>query len=399
MNRVVYVGSNGNIFTIDPDGSNTKRLTDNVQAGSRGVIMGQALQPNSLFYTWPTLTQDGTRLAVSQVVISNGLPEVSLFALDTSSGQMDLIHKNTEQTSPIIAQNVPHYMYWSPDSQNLAFIASSEQGLTLYIYRYGKETLTFSDLGPLYFKWSGDSQSLVIHARDKLILSKLPFSEPHIDLGPMNPIFRTPDASPDGTTIMYLSKNAERFGLFMRGNQKQDRPSLISEMGRSAALIRSPSGDLIAVADSRSEPHRLHDQLRLFSSNGEEVRTLIQEPFLSFFWSPDGKKIAYVGFTVDGQALEWKIVSVDGGDPWKLTQFKPSPEFLAMLSFYDQYALSHSIWSPDSTEIVFAGTPVTPSTSTNGNSPNLNKIFIINTNPGSKPNEIAGGTLAFWSWN
>ena len=209
MNRVVYVGSNGNIFTIDPDGSNSKRLTDNVQAGSRGVILGQALQPNSLFYTWPTWAPDGTRLAASQVVITNGLPEVSLLVLDPNTGQMNLIYENRQRTSPIIAQNVPHYMYWSPNSRHLAFIASAEEGLTLYIHGYGEEKLAFSDLGPLYFKWSCDSQSLLVHARDKLMSSELPFTEDPLDLGEMSPIFRTPDLSPDGTTIVYLSKNTE----------------------------------------------------------------------------------------------------------------------------------------------------------------------------------------------
>ncbi len=399
MDRIVYVGADGNIFTIAPDGSDSKRLTDNVQAGSRGVIHAQGLQPNSLFYTWPTWSPDGSRLAVSQVVILEELPAVSLFTLDPLTGQLDFVYENQGNTIPIIAQNVPHYMYWSPDSQKLAFIASAEEGLTLFVYRSGQETVTFRGLGPLYFKWADDSQSMLVHARDQLLSSKSPFNETPVGLGKMNPLFRAPDLSPDGTETTYLTDVTDGFGLFMGSASGEGESRLLEEIGGSAALTRSPLGNLIALVDSQPDSNRIHDRLRLFSSKGEPVRTLAEEPMLAFFWSPDGSKIAYVAFTPDGRSLVWKIAPVEGGEPWELMQFRPSPEFLAMLSFFDQYALSHSVWSPDSSRLVFAGTGTETSRGGNGSSPSLNKVYVINTAPGSQAKEVAGGTLAFWSWN
>ena len=67
------------------------------------------------------------------------------------------------------------------------------------------------------------------------------------------------------------------------------------------------------------------------------------------------------------------------------------------LTFFDQYAVSNNLWSPDSESLVFAGKLVNRAESIEENS--LNEIFILDVNGSSEPRILASGRLASWSWN
>lgn len=399
VNRIVYVGADANVFTIAPDGADSRRLTGNTRAGSKGVMLGRVTQQDSIFYTWPTWSPNGKKLAVSQVVSGVGVPTVSLFILDASGKGLDKVYENDPQSNPIIAQGIPHYMYWSPDSQRLAFIASTPQGLTMFIHTLGEETAAIGREGPIYFKWSQDSQSILIHARDRLVTAAVPFTDEPLELASMSTIFRAPDLSGDGAKGAFMSNVGQGFGLLVGDPKSPSSFQQVETVGNTSALLWSPAGDSIAVADNRSPSSRFHDRLRIISADGSSSQTLAEEPILAFFWSPSGEKIAYVAIDARDQGLVWKIVSVHDGTVWELVSFLASPELLAMLTFFDQYAHSHSLWSPDSSHLVFAGALGRQAPQDNGATPTSSKIYVINTEPGSQPKEVAKGTLAFWSWN
>ncbi|MCZ6535617.1 MAG: hypothetical protein V3U95_01835 [Dehalococcoidia bacterium] len=399
MDRIAYVGTDDNIFTINPDGSDSRRLTGNITAGAQGIIQASLLQQGFIFYTWPTWSPDGKKLAVSQIILEGDVPAVSLFTLDTSEGELTKVYENEPQASPIIANNVPHYMYWSPNSESLAFIAPTPGGLTLFVHALNQDNTTISSEGPLYFKWAQDNRSLLIHARDTLLTVTVPFGNKPLELAPMNPIFRAPDLSSNGRQAVYISNVVQGYGLLVGDPGAAGEFQQLESVGGNAALLWSPTGDSIAVADSESPDDLVHNRLRIISSDGSESRTLVEEPLAAFFWSPNGEKIAYVAVDAQEQSLTWKIVSIEGGEPWELVKFAPSAELLAMIGFFDQYAHSHSLWSPDSTRLVFAGGAGRETGETNGASPNVSSIYVINTEPGSLPRKIASGSLAFWSWN
>ena len=66
VNRIAYVGSDGNIFTIRPDGTDSRRLTTtDLRVGPGGHIFVQAAR-SQVFYAWPTWSPDSTKLAVSR---------------------------------------------------------------------------------------------------------------------------------------------------------------------------------------------------------------------------------------------------------------------------------------------------------------------------------------------
>lgn len=398
MDRIVYVGVDDNIFTINPDGSDSRRLTGSTTACSLGSILASPHGQNTVLHSWPTWSPDGSKIAVSRVLLGGEEPQVSLLTIDADTGALNRIYGNEPGASPIIADSVPHYMYWSPDGEKLAFIAPTALALVLFV-NDGSENAVVSSQGPLYFKWAGDGGSIVIHSRDTLARAVAPFDAPAVELADMSPIFRAPDLSVDGQTLAFITEVVQGNALLVGKPDGSEAFRQLEAVVPPAALLWSPVKDVIAVADGGRAGSPGYRQLRLIDPNGGEPVTLVEEPMAAFYWSPDGDHIAYVAIDTDTRRLVWKVVPTGGGEPWELTSFIPSQGMLTALSFFDQYAHSHSIWSPDGKSLVFAGQTGQRTDESNGSAPDRGSVYVISTEPGSLPRRIASGTLAFWSWN
>jgi Tol biopolymer transport system component len=173
-------------------------------------------------------------------------------------------------------------------------------------------------------------------------------------------------------------------------------------LGAFSAFMWSPDGSQLAVADQEDPNSIIFERLRIISADGSSVRTIAEGPLLAFYWSPNGERIAWVALNRKGQRFEWKLASTVSNGPEQvksLFSFHPSRDVLTMLSFFDQYAYSHSPWSPDSSRLVVAGTQAMPFERRNGQTPAGARVFVLDVEGNAPPHEIAEGTLAFWSWN
>ena len=117
--------------------------------------------------------------------------------------------------------------------------------------------------------------------------------------------------------------------------------------------------------------------LRLVEVATGSVRTLAGGSIVAFFWSPDGRTIATLRLpgpdddelasseaatpqaivrptaTASGYALRLAFVDVATGVVRSTRDVRVSDLFgLQLLPFFDQYALSHRFWSPDSSAIL-----------------------------------------------
>ena len=173
----------------------------------------------------------------------------------------------------------------------------------------------------------------------------------------------------------------------------------VGDLGRFSAFMWSPSSNQIAIADQDDDRNSVFNRLRIFSADGNLENILVEEPFIAYFWSPDGRRLAWVGLDLENEGFQWKVKDVTGSSSKIIFNFQPSRDQLTVLSFFDQYSYSNSPWSPDSTKLVVSGTKTIPFEQRNGHTPAGARIYVLDVEGVNDPLDIAEGSFASWSWN
>ena len=91
------------------------------------------------------------------------------------------------------------------------------------------------------------------------------------------------------------------------------------------------------------------------------------------------------------------VLDIESGDRWPLAEFTPTQGQATVVQFFDQFAHSHSPWSPDSASLVFAGWLQGGGVSASLNRQPLSQIYVVGTGPNPMITVLAEGVLAFWS--
>ena len=397
-NRIAFIDNSGELRLINPDGTNGQRLTGDAQAG----LLAQALERGDS-YSWPTWAPDGTKLAVSRVSVTGGPPRLSVQVLDLPSGRILSAFEN--EVPALMADGAAHYIYWSPNGRYLTLLAPTREGLALLVrdYQGNGEAAVLAVGAPLYYHWSPDSSVIAVHRGDRLMLSE---PSPHgaqayIQVEAVG--FRAPGLSPDGSQLAYAATEGEVHGVFVRAVglppfSEMQSPRLLAETRSLAAFAWAPDGSALAVSEQASPGSPLFDRLSLISADGSSSTLLLEEPHLAFFWSPAGDRIAWIGVDASTREMELSVSSAAGGEPRRLFRFSPTGEFFTHLSFFDQYAYSHSLWSPDGSALVMAGNEGQESGRRNGRGPSGGQIYVVDADTGAAL-RIASGKTAVWSWN
>ena len=398
VNRIAYVNNSGDLLLINPDGTGEERLTGDVRAG----LLAQTLQRGDS-YSWPTWSPDGSRLVASRVSITGEGAGLSLQVFDVSTGRRTPAYEN-DVPAPV-ADGAAHYIYWSPQGRYLSFLAPTREGLALFVRDFeGTDEAAPLVVGaPLYYHWSQDDNTLAVHSGDRLLLTepRRDGGQAHIDAEAVG--FRVPALSPDGTQLAYAAIEGEVQGVFVRTVgpppfADMGTPRLITETRGLVVFAWSPDGSGLAVSEQASLGSPLLNRLSVHPVNGSEATMLVDESHLAFFWSPSGDRIAWIGVDAATREMELAVSAVAGGDPRRLYRFSPTGEFFTYLSFFDQYAYSHSLWAPDGSALVVAGTEGQQDGRRNGSGPSGGHIYVVDADTGTTL-RIASGKTAVWSWN
>ncbi len=382
INRIVYVDADGQVATIAPDGSEQRTISD-----------------TAVRFQFPAWSPSGEYVAA--------LGGSSLFRLaDAAEPESVELYSSRSQN--------PFYFYWSPDGRYLTFLANHPSGIGLHLVANDDESggRLLATGSPFYWDWQADSTQILIHSGstgDNARLALLDVENGSVGPNIADPgLFQAPDISHNGRYWAYAEQdeNGSSWLIIADGQtggvQRQRHAGLV-------ALGWSPVTNQVAFISTGENRMNFTGPLRLMDAVTGETTLLSRDQVAAFFWSPDGRYLVTISLNqgLDGDIVEGNgrralskpntqrhpdislnvtLIEAATGDRWRLMSFQPSVVFITQfLPYFDQYALSHQIWSPDSSAIVL------PVVNDSGS-----QVTVIAIN-GDSPRPIADGDMPFWS--
>jgi TolB protein len=380
-------------------------------------------------FGFPAWSPDGSQIAV----VGTGADDSAIYVFDVpkpGSGTVPAIGPE-----PVViyrsAERLPFYLYWRPDGRHVGFLAGEPVGISLRVAPAdgsgpldGGGTAAAIRRGqPLYFDWV-DARRLLVHVN---LGSDAFTGEVGLDGAPLEPsldgsgLFRSASLSRDGSWVAYVSSAGD-------GSQKlvvASRPgpgSHETEVFGPTAFVFDPAGDALAwiASDEPVGPEAglPIGPLRLTDPTTGAVRTLLDRPVVGFFWSPDGRTIATIlpsqpgddvvnpgtggvsgaaaiavrrAVSPVGQAggvlARLAFVDVSTGATRSERVVRLAEGFVnQLLPYFDQYALSHRVWAPDSAALLL---PLVDA---------IAGYQLVAVSPdGAEPKPVADGMRGFWS--
>jgi TolB protein len=270
------------IYLMNPDGTNPRRLTHNTDGDG-----------------FPTLSPDGKKIVFdSNRNRADGEPvnTSDLFLMNTDGSEQTLLTRGSSAT-------------WSPDGKTIAFHASAS----------GTGTPIRTDPGSA----TTDSDIFVANVDDLLA----GVAQPRNITNSPDKIDDDADWSPDGHSIVFtshtvtddprLSNTAEIYLLNVDGTGTPGRLTYNNEEERGPAW--SPDGTRI-VFSCRIGGGTADFEICAMNSDGTGLTQLTDNsvPDLTPTWSPDGQQIVFHR-QVAGQGLQLFMMNADGAGQTQLT--------------------------------------------------------------------------------
>ena len=395
-NRIAYIDRAGDLYTIRPDGTGRQKMASGEML-QQARFAPRSVQHSQDFYSWPAWSPDGQRLASFRVELSGGQLTDGLYIFDAISAR--ILHAYKEPGLQ------PIYAYWSPTSQQLGILLGGRGPFSLNLWppSSGQRPQRIARGAPFYFHWRADGQAVLTHTGGNrgggtghtISVVTIPTGERHL-LSRSPSVFGPPSWSFDGKWLAYgNTREGQEKAALMIAAGDGSQPESVALVPKRMALAWSPTQHLLAIATTSFISAPLFEEVRVFDVGSGALHPLIQEPLAAFFWSPDGTRILYAKRNPDRAHWTWVVVDVHSRTSFPVVNFIPSRPQILVFQYFDQYALSHRLWSPDSQFFTFSGhTDPNPNPGPGGRSPS---VYIVPVTKDATPQRLSDGHIAFWS--
>jgi len=160
------------------------------------------------------------------------------------------------------------------------------------------------------------------------------------------------------------------------------------------AFLWSPDSRHLAFGCAIRHGPFLFSGLNLLDVHSQSVRQLLTEEVAAFFWSPRGDRLLYLDSAGKKGYLRWHSLDLASGEKTHLATFLPSREQAFILSFFDQYASSHPLISPDGAHLAFAGQLIGEDALGAADAP---QVYVLPLDGSSAPRVVGQGHFACWN--
>ena len=361
--RLAVIDASGRLVTMTPDGTDPTVLA----AVDRGTSEIQQ----------PSWSRDGSRLAwVHLETLASGAVE----------GSVATARHDGSRATRTRTEIVPYYLNWDPTSSRIAYLGpltSAEVGFGV-VELGGRSRGAVLDSGrPFYFSWAPSGDELLVHAGEDR-LERLPLKGlPRTVDTPA--IFSAPVWTADGSKLVYGSQDDEGLmELVVHDVAAGDAEALVTFDGLILFVV-SPDGSRVAyqiVGEVETGPLTVVDL-----ASGDST-AIVDRLTAAFFWSPDSERLLYLDPDPDPEAYWYRWGIWDGETTFETPRFEPSLLMVGdYLPFFEQYAQSMSLWSPDGSAFAYPGMGEDGRTG----------IWVQEAEPGTAPVLVAGGDFVTWS--
>jgi TolB protein len=381
LNRIVFINDKGQVETIAPDGGERRQISD-----------------EAAVFQFPAWSPTGDYVAA----VGGG--GIFRFADEAEADSLELYSSRSQR---------PFYLYWSPDGRSLTFLANHPQGIGLH--------LTPTDLAdasrllavgnPFYWDWTADSSQILMHSGFSGDEARLALVDVDSGRGGPNAAmpghFQAPGISSDGRYWAYAELDDNGLSWLVAADAETGNVQRQRHAGQTA-MGWSPTANQLAFVSGGEGRLDFAGPLRLMDAATGEARLLSRDVVLAFFWSPDGRYMATITLESENEgtiaaankqlrlskpaqqshpALNLNLILIDAasGERRRLLSFQPTFSFITQfLPYFDQYALSHRLWSPQSDALVL---PIQDD--------EVSRIAVIPIN--GELRFLADGDMPFWS--
>ena len=280
------------------------------------------------------LSPDGSRVAWVHVEVTDDETLEAVLATSTDAGG-----RATEATTRAV---VPFYLSWDPTSSRIAYLGGREADIEIGIVEDERGRSDPLDTGqPYYLSWAPEGDEMLVHVGED---GSSGSSSRHAHHGrrPTGNVLR---AGVDGRRTELRLRVGHRAGPApRRARRRRSERQSARAVRRAGPVRREPRRPQDRVPDPRAaERAAAHGHRRSVRRDDRDRRG----PHQRVFWSPNGERLLYLVPDPDEDRFWYRWGVWDGtscSTPRFLLSLLVVEEYLP---FFEQYAQSMSLWSPD----------------------------------------------------